>query len=378
MRITVVIGGLRGGGAERVCVNLANAWVERGHHVTILTISQNSTAPAYAIDPRVHRRDLGWPRRARQEELNAPAIAPILRGLSHAGCTQQLIQHISIFAMLRRKILSLVPDVVVSHLDVTNFRVLAAMYETNVPVIACEHTDATRVSIGPWQCVRAALYRRAHAVVTPHAESAEWLSKYDLNVVRIANPLVPPAAVPVEHNGDRRRVVSLTRLAPEKRPDLVVRAFASIASEFPEWRFDIYGDGPLRNWVATLIDKLAPGRIHLHGFTNEPYDVLRKADLFVSTSWVEGFGNSIWEALACGVPVVAMEAGSAVSSLVRERVDGLIIRADTVEVLAKWLAALMRDGPTRAAMAMRAGEVVTRFPPEASLSAWDRLLDTCA
>jgi len=378
MRITLVIGGLRGGGAERVCINLANAWVERGHHVTILTVSQNSTPPAYTIDSRVHRRDVGWPRRARPEELNAPAIAPILRGLSQAGCTQQLIQHISIFAMLRHAILSQAPDVVVSHLDVTNFRVLAAMYQTNIPVIACEHTDATRVSIGPWQNVRGALYRRAHAVVTPHAESAEWLSKYDLNVVRIANPLVPPATARVERNGDRRRVVSLTRLAPEKRPDLVVRAFASIASEFPEWDFDIYGDGPLRTWVTTLIDKLAPGQIHLHSFTNEPYDVLRKADLFVSTSWVEGFGNSIWEALACGVPVVAMEAGSAVRDLVREHVDGLIIRADTVEVLAKWLAVLMRDGPTREAMAMRAGEVVTRFPLEASLSAWDKLLDTCA
>ena len=378
MRITLVIGGLRGGGAERVCVNLANAWVERGHHVTILTISQNLTPPAYAIDSRVHRRDVGWPRRARHEELTAPAIAPILRGLYQADCAQQLIQHMSIFSMLRRAILSQTPDVVVSHLDVTNLRVLAAMHETNIPVIACEHTDATRVSIGPWQNVRGPMCRRAHAVVTPHAESAEWLSKYDLNVVRIANPLVPPAPARVERNGDRRRVVSLTRLAPEKRPDVVVRAFASIASEFPEWDFDIYGDGPLRTWVTTLIDKLAPGKIHLHGFTNEPYDVLRKADLFVSTSWVEGFGNSIWEALACGVPVVAMEAGSAVSSLVREHVDGLIIRADTVEVFAKWLAVLMRDGPTREAMALRAGEVVTRFPLEASLSAWDKLLDTCA
>jgi glycosyltransferase involved in cell wall biosynthesis len=379
MRITLVIGGLRGGGAERVCVNLANAWVERGHHVTVLTISQNLTPPAYGFDSRVHRRDIGWPRRARHDELNAPAIAPILRGLSEAGCTQQLIQHISIFAMLRRGILAQAPDVVVSHLDVTNLRVLAAMHETNIPVIACEHTDATRVSIGPWQNVRGGLYRRAHAVVTPHAESAEWLSKYDLNVVRIANPLVPPpAAAPIERNRGRGRVVSLTRLAPEKRPDLVVRAFASIASEFPEWDFEIYGDGPLRAWVTTLIDKLAPGRIRLHGFTNEPYDVLSNADLFVSTSWVEGFGNSIWEALACGVPVVAMEAGSAVTSLVREHVDGLIIRADTVEVLAKWLAVLMRDGSTREAMARRAREVVTRFPLEASLSAWDKLLDTCA
>lgn len=49
MRITIVIAGLGGGGAERVCVNLANAWVDRGYKPTILTISQNSRPPAYAI-----------------------------------------------------------------------------------------------------------------------------------------------------------------------------------------------------------------------------------------------------------------------------------------------------------------------------------------
>src|SRR5688572_2055986 len=101
MRITLVIGGLGGGGAERVCVNLANAWVDRGHHVTLLTVSQNSGRTAYAIDPRVQRRDVGWPRRARDEELNAAAIAPILRGLHESGCAQQLTQHIMLFALLR-------------------------------------------------------------------------------------------------------------------------------------------------------------------------------------------------------------------------------------------------------------------------------------
>ena len=51
MRITLVIAGLGGGGAERVCINLANAWATRGKHATILTISQNKRAPAYAIEP---------------------------------------------------------------------------------------------------------------------------------------------------------------------------------------------------------------------------------------------------------------------------------------------------------------------------------------
>ncbi len=180
MRITLVIGGLGGGGAERVCINLANSWVERGHEVTLVTISQNSAAPAYAIDPRVQRRDVGWPRRARQEELNAVAIEPVMRGLHEAGCAQQLTQHITLFALLRHTILSQRPDVVVSHLDITNLRVLAAMYDTNVPVIVCEHTDATRVNIGTWQNVRATLYPRARAIVTPHAESAEWFSEYDV------------------------------------------------------------------------------------------------------------------------------------------------------------------------------------------------------
>jgi glycosyltransferase involved in cell wall biosynthesis len=325
----------------------------------------------------VQRRDIGWPRRARQEELNAGAIAPILRGLQQARCAQQLTQHITLFALLRYAILSQSPDVVVSHIDITNLRVLAAMHESNVPVIICEHTDASRVSIGSWQNVRGGLLPRARAVVTPHAESAEWLAKYDVRVATIPNPLVAPLETRVARNGDRRRrLVSLTRLAHEKRPELVVRAFASIANDFPEWEFDIYGDGPLRSWITNLIDKLAPGRIHLHGFTADPYNVLSSADLFVSTSWVEGFGNSIWEALACGVPVVATEAGSAVRALVRDGIDGVIVADASVESLARSLAAIMRDEQTRQALAMRAVEVVTRFPREASLSAWDNLLET--
>jgi len=274
---------------------------------------------------------------------------------------------------LRHRILAQKPDVVVSHMDITNLHVLVAMHEADVPVIACEHTDATRVSIGWWQTVRAPLLPRARFVVTPHAESAGWFSKYDVQVVRISNPLIPPPELSFEHNGHRRRLVSLARLSADKRPDLSVYAFASIAENFPAWDFEIYGDGPMRATVANIIERLAPGRIHLRGFTKNPYDVLRGADLFVSTSWVEGFGNSIWEAMACGVPVVATEAGTTIRSLVRDRIDG-IISNDTVPALARDMATLMRDDQKRAAMSKRAREVVDRFSLESSLSAWDKLL----
>jgi glycosyltransferase involved in cell wall biosynthesis len=372
MRITLVIGGLGGGGAERVCVNLANCWVERGHHVTLFTIYQNRTAPAYAIDPRVQRRSVDWPRLPRHGELNAIAIASLLRGLQQAGCAQ-LTQHITFFALLRDRILAQKPDVVISHMDITNLRVLVAMYETSVPVIVCEHTDATRVSIGSWQSVRAALLPRARAVVTPHEKSAGWFSKYGVRAVTIPNPLIAPVWERVQRNGHRHRLIALSRLSEDKRPDLSVRAFAKIADKFPDWDFEIYGNGPMRATVANLIEKLAPGRIQLRGFTEKPYDVLCNADLFVSTSWVEGFGNSIWEAMACGVPVVATEAGTSTRALVRDGVDGMISN-DTVAALARDLATMMRDDAGRAVMGERAREVVDRFSLDASLTAWDDVL----
>lgn len=376
MRITIVIGELTGGGAERVCVNLANAWAARGRHTTILTVAQNSAAPAYPIDPRVERRDIGWPRRAHSGELNAVSVAPVLRGLECAGCLH-LVDELTLIAMLRYAILATTPDLVVAHVSVTNVRVLAAMHETGVPVIACEHTDPAQISIGWWEGARAALYQRAPAVVAPHPTIAEWLAQGGAKAYVIPNPLVAPPPMPAARTGQRRRLVTLARLSPEKRPAILVRAFATIASDFPEWDLEVYGDGELRASLAGLAEELAPGRIHLRGFVSDAYSVLSGADLFVSSSWVEGFGNAIWEALACGVPVVAMEAGAPVRALVRDGVDGLIVTGDIPE-LAAALASLMGDDPAREALAARSTEVLTRFSIESSLRAWDALLDDLA
>jgi glycosyltransferase involved in cell wall biosynthesis len=374
MRIVLVIAGLGGGGAERVCVNLANAWVARGYQPTILTISQHSRPSSYAIDTRVERRDIGWRRWARSYELNPHAIAPILRGLQTARCPE-LIHEITLLALLRYAILATKPDLVISKIDETNVRVLAAMHETNVPVIVCEVTDARRVLLKRYTRARDALYPRAAAVVAPHPVIADWFSARGANAHSIPNPLLPPAGVPIPSNSNtRRRVISLSRLSSEKRPELLLRAFASIADRYPSWDLEFYGLGPQRNRLEHLAEELAPpNRIKICGFTNDPYDVLSRADIFASASWVEGFGNSIWEALACGVPVVAMDAGPSVRALVRHGVEGIIVN-EHGQALANALEDLMRDEAKRKMFASRAPEVVDRFSMQAALQRWDELL----
>jgi len=312
------------------------------------------------------------PRAPTGDEIDHTTIVSIVNLLADARCTQ-LISDITTLAMLRQEILTSAPDVVVSLIDRTNVRVLAAMAETNLPVIACEQTDARRTSLGPWQTAREELYRRAAAVVAPDPAIAQWLAAKGARAIAIANPLIaPPRLEPRSENG-RRRVVTLSRLSSEKRPEFLVRSFASIAAGFPEWDLEIHGNGPQRNMLEHLVEKLAPDRIRICGFSNDPYRVLANAGVFVSASRIEGFGNAIWEALACGVPVVAMDAGPPVRRLVRHGIDGAIVSQNTMAALAHALATVMRDETQRRAYASRAPEVVERFPFEAALEQWDEL-----
>lgn len=372
-RITTVIAGLGGGGAERVCVNLANAWAAEGRQVTLLTITENSTGSVYPVDARVERRDVGWPRALREGE----EFGPMIDMLRREQCIE-LASEVPLMAALRVEIDDTAPDVVVSHMDLTNVRVLGAMHDGSVPLVACEHTDPHRVSLGPWEHARAMLYRRATAVVASHEASVHWFLQRGIAARCIANPLVPPPRRGVSKRA-RRRLVTLGRLAPEKRIEMLIRSFARVAREVSDWDLEIYGTGPLEDDLAYVIAELSlRDRVSLRGFTDDPYAVLADADLYVSASGVEGFGNSIWEALASGVPVVAMNCGAPVRTLVRDGIDGRIVTGGE-QALSDTLAELMKDDPLRNAFAARAAEAVTRYALDDVLQSWDTLLgEVCA
>lgn len=374
MRITIVIAGLGGGGAERVAVNLANAWSIRGYSPTLLTISQNSIPPAYKVDDGVDLRDIGWPRRTREYELNAEAAAPIMRGL-YANDANVLTIDLPMLAVLRFAILKTQPAVVVSFITQTNVRVLAALNESKVPVIVNEVSDARRLYIRDWTTLREKFYRHAAHLVAPDPLIAEWFTARGTRASSIHNPLQPPTAPISTNSTTRKRVITLSRMSSEKRVEWIVRAFAAVAERYPDWDLEIYGHGPQRNFLEHLAEDLAPpGCIRFCGFSRDAFRALAGADIYVSASWIEGFGNSIWEALACGVPVVAIDAGPSIARLVRHEVDGLVVRDNNVAGLTAALERLMKNESERKKFASRAPEVVERFSMQAALQQWDELL----
>lgn len=97
--------------------------------------------------------------------------------------------------------------------------------------------------------------------------------------------------------------------------------------------------------------------VQVRDWTANPLELYRAADVFVLPSHVEGMSNSLLEAMACGLPVVATSVGAA-PEMVRDGVDGLLVPPGDPGALAGALSHLLADRATRDAFGARAREAV--------------------
>jgi len=121
------------------------------------------------------------------------------------------------------------------------------------------------------------------------------------------------------------------RLSPEKRPDLLLHAFARARDVLPELRLAFVGDGPVR----TGLEASAPDDVLFLGEVRgeELARIYASADLFCFPSTTDTFGQVLLEAAASGLPVVAAAAGGALE-LVRDGGTGLLVPPDDVDAFA--------------------------------------------
>jgi glycosyltransferase involved in cell wall biosynthesis len=109
---------------------------------------------------------------------------------------------------------------------------------------------------------------------------------------------------------DRPTIVHLGRLRKYKSVDVVMRAMRSILREIPDARLVVIGDGPFKKNLVKLAGRLGLGdAIEFKGYMD--YDglveFLNRSHLLVNPSPKEGWGLTVVEANACGVPVVASD-----------------------------------------------------------------------
>jgi glycosyltransferase involved in cell wall biosynthesis len=244
----------------------------------------------------------------------------------------------------------LAPEVIHSYGFLTNFATSYAARGTSALAIGSLRGDFAR--------------SKAECGMIRGALNARWPSSHISNSLTSADaahrhfgPFAPRQVFVVRNGLDLKRfscwidtpkmsnyVAAVGSLFPVKRWDRLLRAVQKVKSVGAgDVCFRIAGDGPLRPALEKLAGDLGILRaVHFQGAIQNMPAFLRGAKFLVHTSESEGCPNAVMEAMACGLPVVVMEAGD-IQYLVEEGRTGFVVRQDDEGALADRITQLLND-----------------------------------
>ncbi|HET7499130.1 MAG TPA: glycosyltransferase family 4 protein, partial [Candidatus Eisenbacteria bacterium] len=160
---------------------------------------------------------------------------------------------------------------------------------------------------------------------------------------------------------DEVLAIQVAALAPHKSQTTLLQAAAAAAGAAPGLRVWIAGEGALKEALLAEHRSLGLGdRVRFLGFREDIVPLLRAADLFVLSSYLEGLGTSVLDAMAAGLPVVATAVGG-VPEIVEPEATGLLVPPQDPGALAAAMARLATDPALRAAMGARGRERARAF-----------------
>lgn len=172
-----------------------------------------------------------------------------------------------------------------------------------------------------------------------------------------------------------RTIVFLARLAPQKRASLLIDCFEKIASEC-DWRLEIYGAGDELEMLQKKADSSQyKSRIKFGGWINQPRVVYERAGIFVLTSYYEGFGITLIEAMSFGTPCVSFDCPFGPNEIIEHGHSGMLVENGNVDELANVLLNLIGDPNFREQLGHAGIDRSTKFNLDAHNRAWDHLID---
>lgn len=365
----------REGGVASVVGNLAETLRARGHPVVFLFpeevrgVQRRTTAwgfPGYAVNLR--------PPHAPGHPVRAPA--------AFAATALEVWRRLA--SILREHHVGLANV----HYPVEPFVHLALLRTLGGPPLVTSVHGSDLLPSGAARCPLprsvALLLARSAAVVAPSAGYRDALAAaYPRLAGRVevihngvdgaALSPAPPARPPASPY-----VLCLAHYAPWKGQDVLVRAFARLATIHPKLRLVCAGDGAGRAATAALAAELGvAARVEL--LDEQPRarvaELLHGCSLFVLPSRAESFGVALVEAMACGRPVVGTRVGG-IPEVVTDGADGLLVPPGDPAALACAMERLLAAPATAEAMGRRARATVERrFLREHAGTAYAALFD---
>lgn len=369
MKISFLINNGYGvGGTIRTTFNLAQTLAEH-HDVEIVSVFRHRDTPVFDLDPRVAVRHLIDVREERDDpRFQRPAKVFPATESRYAQYNELTDQRIG------RHLATTDADVLVGTRPGLNVH-LALQARRGVVRVGQEHLTLETHSQALHLDLRR-YYPRLDALTTVTEADAEAYRKRmrlpGVRVEALPNSVPEPSVPPVD--GSSKVVIAAGRLAKVKRYGMLVRAFAKVAAERPDWTLRIYGSGEQKEKLRRLIDDLGLyNNVFLMGRASVMEAEWIKGSIGAVSSSFEGFGMTIVEAMRCGLPVVSTACPLGPPEIIQDGVDGRLVPPKNKDAMACALLEVINDDELRSRMGRAARANAARFDPGPVAEKADRL-----
>lgn len=316
MRITFVAANLNSGGAERVMSLLANQFIKSGYEVEFIFLKKDIRFYPLLKQVKV---------KAAENECNSCSLIKKL-------------------LWIRKYIGKEKPDAVFAFRIAIYCVTLLSLLGKKVPIISSERNDPRfyGLYLKLLQMVLLPLTDR-FVVQTQHIKDyfpKLIKKKTDIIFNPVTEKVFSLPIVPKE-----KRIISVGRLHSQKNQKMIIEAFARVSEEFPEWKLVIYGEGPERDSLESLVSSFrfqVSSRISLPGRSENIIEELNKSEIFAFSSDYEGMSNAVVEAFCVGLPIITTKV-SGTEDIITDGKNGYLLERNDIDGMEKAMRKLMSD-----------------------------------
>ena len=353
MKITMFIGSIRGGGAERVLCNLANYLVSNNHDVTILTMSDAKST--YSLNDEIKRVSL---------------LHSNERGVFLSNSLKRYFR-------LKKYIKSHDSDTYLVMLPITTILLLSFRKLIKGPIIAAERNDPASYNVF-YRFLLKSLALNADAWVFQTNKAMNWYG------TKLQKKTIIPNAINSEFikkeifDGNREKtIVAVGRLTTQKNFSLLIDSFSEISKEFPDYKLLIYGTGPKENELKAMVKELSlENKVEFCGFVENIGSKIDKASLFVLSSNFEGMPNSLMEALALGIPCVATNCPcGGPEYLIDNYENGILVPVNDKKALVEAISIILHSVELQLKFSVNGHKIIERLDPSIIYNNWEKYIE---
>jgi GalNAc-alpha-(1->4)-GalNAc-alpha-(1->3)-diNAcBac-PP-undecaprenol alpha-1,4-N-acetyl-D-galactosaminyltransferase len=344
-KICLVIPSLQAGGMERVMSELAKYFVQK-EHLEIHLVLYGITREVFYPIPKgivIHKPEFQFDNRYR------------------------LFHTLKTILFLRRIIISIKPDSVLSFGEIWNSFVLFSMVGLKYPTFISDRCSPMKEYSKFHHILRKMLYPRAHGIIAQTHQAKEVYSKqfHHSNIIVIGNPIHEMSA---GNTGQRENIVLMVgRLIVSKNQDKLIEMFLRI--NMPGWKLVLVGYDHLQQSNFKRLESIvaqnnAESKVLLAGKQTDVENYYARSSIFAFTSSSEGFPNAIGEAMSAGLPVIAFDCVAGPSDMITDDKNGFLIPLNDYEMFQKKLEVLMKSADLRDTFGEDAKTSIKKFSLE--------------